>query len=127
MAEAAAHHDEHHDHPNYVKIWGILLALLIVSILGPMLGIQTVTLITAFGIAIVKAYLVAKNFMHINVEPRFVVYLMATMLVFMLLFFAGVAPDVMKFEGSNWVKPEVVQAPSAHGDATGAEASGEHH
>jgi len=127
MAEAAAHHDEHHDHPNYVKIWGILLALLIVSILGPMLGIQTVTLITAFGIAIVKAYLVAKNFMHINVEPRFVVYLMATMLVFMLLFFAGVAPDVMKFEGSNWVKPEVVQAPSGHGDADDAAVSGEHH
>ena len=37
-----------------------------------MFGIQGVTLITAFGIAIVKAYLVAKNFMHINVEPRFV-------------------------------------------------------
>ena len=126
MAEAAAHHDEHHDHPNYVKIWGILLALLIVSILGPMLEIQTVTLITAFGIAIVKAYLVAKNFMHINVEPRFVVYLMATMLVLMLLFFAGSAPDVMKFEGSNWKKPEVVQAPSGHGDAHDAATSGEH-
>lgn len=127
MAEAAVHHDEHHEHPNYVKIWAILLALLIVSVLGPMIGIQAVTLITAFGIAVVKAYLVAKNFMHINVEPKYVVYLMTTMLVFMLLFFAGVAPDVMKFEGSNWVKPEVVQTPSGHGDAHGAETSVEHH
>jgi len=127
MAEAAVHHDEHHEHPNYVKIWAILLALLIVSVLGPMIGIQAVTLITAFGIALVKAYLVAKNFMHINVEPKYVVYLMTTMLVFMLLFFAGVAPDVMKFEGSNWVKPEVVQTPSGHGDAHGAETSVEHH
>jgi hypothetical protein len=92
-----------------------------------MIGIQAVTLITAFGIAVVKAYLVAKNFMHINVEPKYVVYLMTTMLVFMLLFFAGVAPDVMKFEGSNWVKPEVVQTPSGHGDAHGAETSVEHH
>jgi len=127
MAEAAVHHDEHHDHPNYVKIWAILLALLIVSVIGPMFGIRAVTLITAFGIAVVKAYLVAKNFMHINVEPKYVAYLMATMLVFMLLFFAGAAPDVMKFEGSNWVKPEVVQAPSGHGDPHGAETSAEHH
>ena len=38
-----------------------------VSVVGPMLGIRAVTLITAFGIALVKAYLVAKNFMHLNV------------------------------------------------------------
>ena len=92
-----------------------------------MFEIRVVTLITAFGIALVKAYMVAKNFMHINVEPKYVTYLMATMLVFMLLFFAGAAPDVMKFEGSNWVKPEVVQAPSGHGNAHGAETSAEHH
>ena len=36
-----------------------------------------------------KAYLVAKNFMHINVEKRFVPYIVLTVLVFMLLFFAG--------------------------------------
>ncbi len=98
-------HAEHH--VNYVKIWAILLCLLVVSILGPMIGIKAVTLITAFGIAIVKAYLVAKNFMHLNIEPRFAVYLLCTVLVFMLLFFAGAAPDVMKHEGTNWVKPAI--------------------
>ncbi len=103
-------------HPNYVKIWGILLVLLAVSIAGPTLEIKAVTLITAFGIAIVKAYLVAKNFMHLNIEPRYAVYLLCTVLVFMLLFFAGAAPDVMKHEGTNWVKPaiETESAPSAH-------------
>ncbi len=109
---------EHAEHEvNYIKIWLILLALLVVSILGPFLGIKAVTLITAFGIAIVKAYLVAKNFMHLNIEPRYVVYLLLTMLVFMLLLFAGVAPDVMKQEGTNWVKPAVhvePQAPAHH-------------
>jgi caa(3)-type oxidase subunit IV len=104
MAAHAAEH-EHHEHPNYVRIWAILLVLLVISVLGPMIGIQAVTLITAFGIAIVKAYLVAKNFMHLNIEPRFVAYLLTTMLVFMLLFFAGSSPDVMRFEGSNWTKP----------------------
>jgi caa(3)-type oxidase subunit IV len=111
-AEQAEHaaHAEHGEHPNYVKVWAILVVLLIISFLGPFLGIRWVTLLTAFGVAVVKAYMVAKNFMHVNVEPRFVVYLLCTMLIFMLLFFAGVSPDVMKFEGSNWVKP---QAPAA--------------
>ena len=56
----------HHEHPNYVKIWAILVVLLVISVLGPTLEIRVVTLITAFGIAIVKAYLVAVNF----TEPK---------------------------------------------------------
>lgn len=89
-------------HPNYVKIWAILVGLLVVSVCGPMLGIKAVTIFTAFGIALIKAYLVAKNFMHLNIERRFVVYLLLTMLAFMLLLFGGVAPDVMRHSGRNW-------------------------
>jgi caa(3)-type oxidase subunit IV len=102
-------------HTNYVKIWAILLGLLVISVVGPFLGIKVVTLLTAFGIAIVKAYIVAKNFMHLNIQRRFVVYLLLTCLLFMGLFFAGVAPDVMKHEGQNWRKPEVAQSsPGTH-------------
>jgi caa(3)-type oxidase subunit IV len=97
-------HAEHGHHPNYVKIWAILCVLLAISVAGPFVGIKAVTLITAFGIAVVKAYMVAKNFMHITVAKRYVIYLVTTCLVFMLLFFAGVAPDVMKDSGSNWKK-----------------------
>jgi caa(3)-type oxidase subunit IV len=79
--------------------------LLVVSVAGPSSAIPLITLITAFGIAVVKAYLVAKNFMHLNVQPRYVVYILGTTLVFMLLFFAGTAPDVMKHSGDNWQKP----------------------
>jgi len=108
-----------HGSQHYIKVWGILLVLLVVSIFGPFLEIPVVTLITAFGIAFVKAYLVAKNFMHLNVQPGYVGYLLSTCLVFMLLFFAGTAPDVMKKEGENWRKPlVVVQGPATmhHGD-----------
>jgi caa(3)-type oxidase subunit IV len=103
--------DEHHGthHGNYVKIWAILVVLLLISVLGPTLEIKIVTLITAFGIAVVKAYLVVKNFMHLNVQPRFILYLMGTCLVFMLLFFAGTAPDVMKDDGDNWIKLPLAQ------------------
>jgi caa(3)-type oxidase subunit IV len=105
-------HAEAHPHVNYVRIWQILLVLLVVSVLGPLLEIQVVTLITAFGIAVVKAYLVAKNFMHLDQQPRYVLYMLGTALVFMLLFFAGTAPDVMKHAGDNWHKPYVEPLPS---------------
>ena len=98
-------YEEHTHHPNYTKIYVILLVLLVISVVGPMFEIRVVTLLTAFGIAIVKAYLVVKNFMHIDIAKRYVGYLVATSLVFMLLFFAGAAPDVMKAYGTNWKKP----------------------
>jgi caa(3)-type oxidase subunit IV len=113
MTEHADASHETHSHPNYLKVYWTLLALLCVSVVGPMFGIKAVTIITAFGVAAYKAYLVAKNFMHMNLEKPFISYLVMTVVVFMLLFFAGTAPDVMKHEGSNWVKPTWV-AGTAH-------------
>ena len=95
-----------------------------ISIIGPMAEIRLLTLITAFGIAVVKAYLVAKNFMHIDMTQRYVSYLVATCLVFMLLFFAGVAPDVMKAEGTQWRKPLWQQAAAAAQSGAPAEHGG---
>ena len=82
-----------------------LVILLCVSVAGPFLGIFWVTMVTAFGIACVKAYMVATRFMHISFEPKFVTYIVVTALVFMLLFFAATAPDVMQAEGTQWEKP----------------------
>src|SRR5262245_4360388 len=125
MAEHAhpaheAAHAEHaaHEHPNYWRVYFLLLGLLCVSVIGPMFGIRVVTIITAFGVACYKAYLVAKNFMHINVERPFISYLVLTVVVFMLLFFAGTAPDVMRHEGTQWVKPTWV-AGTAHAPPAG--------
>lgn len=97
--------DEHIHPPSfYVKIWGILTVLFAISVAGPMLGIKLVTILTAFGIAIVKAYLVAKNFMHVNIEGRWVAYLLIGMVAFMVVLFWGVAPDVMEHQGQRWQK-----------------------
>ena len=120
MTEHAHASHEAHVHPNYVKVYWTLLALLCVSVIGPMFGVKVVTIITAFGVAAYKAYLVAKNFMHINVEKPFISYLVLTVVVFMVLFFAGTAPDVMKAQGTQWVKPSWIDgsahaAPDAHG------------
>ncbi len=102
--------EAHVHHPNYVKIWAILVALLIVSVVGSMSHIREVVLIAAFGVAVVKAYLVAKNFMHVNVEKRWVPYLLVMCLLFIAILFAGVAPDVMKHSGLNWNKNQANQA-----------------
>ena len=97
-------HHESHGTSHYVKIWAILTVLLVVSICGPMVGIRWLTMVTAFGIAIVKATMVAREFMHLKVERKIVSYILLAMLVLVSIFFFGVAPDVMKAEGTNWVK-----------------------
>lgn len=112
----------HHPHRNYVKIWSILMALLIVSVVGPMAEIRVLTLLTAFGVALVKAYMVAKYFMHLDVEKPIIHWLLVVTLALMVLMFAGLAPDVMKHEGRNWKKAAPAAADHApahdHGDGS---------
>jgi caa(3)-type oxidase subunit IV len=98
------HAESHAHHPNYVKIWAILVGLLAVSVLGPMTGIRAVMLITAFGVALIKAYLVAKNFMHLNVQRPIVHFALGMALLLMVVLYAGLASDVQKDVGRNWTK-----------------------
>jgi len=107
-----------------VKIWAILCGLLVVSVVGPMLEIRVVTMVTAFGIAFVKAYLVATRFMHLNLEKKLVPYMLGTMLALMALMVGAMSPDVMKHEGARWentaakesVKRGMLLHPGAHHD-----------
>ena len=122
---AANHSTPHHGPQYYVKIWAILLVLLIISIIGPELGIRSVTLITAFGIAIVKAVMVAAYFMHLNVEKRIAWLLIGSMFIAMLLFVAGIAPDVGKMEGRNWENRAHKERAALH-QATPAQGGEEH-
>lgn len=104
MAEHAHAHGGGHGDAYYIRIWAILVVLLIVSIIGPEFGIRVVTLITAFGIAIVKAYMVGKHFMHLGIEKKWVTWILFVMLAFMLVMFGGIAPDVLEHDGQNWIK-----------------------
>jgi len=129
------HHSEHHGQAHYVKIWAVLLVLLGISILGPIVAPHVefwflkawmITLITAFGIALVKAYMVAANFMHLNIEKKYISYLLAAMLALMLLFFAGVAPDVMRHDGQNWENVAAKDEVKRGLEEEAARAQGEH-
>ncbi|MBL9143175.1 MAG: cytochrome C oxidase subunit IV family protein [Verrucomicrobiaceae bacterium] len=113
-------HSEGHTHSAkpYLRIYYILLALLVVSIVGPMMGGLTVLLITAFGVAVVKALMVAAYFMHLNVEKKYIWYLLVMAAIFLLVLFFGVAPDVMNKSGVNWKHLDhpapAVTAPAHH-------------
>jgi caa(3)-type oxidase subunit IV len=109
----SGHSDDHGHHPSYIKVYFILLALFIVSVLGPEIAphifgegqegfAQAFVLLIAFGIAFVKAYYVIAYFMYFKFEVKYVNYMLVTTLAFMGLFFSGVSADVMKHEGSNW-------------------------
>ncbi len=130
MAQSHAHTDGHdHDHDahsprHYVKVYVGLLVLLAVSIVGPEVSSHMgaaglyVMLITAFGIAFVKAWLVIKHFMHLPAEKPIAGYILLICLMFLVLFFAGVAPDVHNHDGANWTnlaaKAEIARGMAAH-------------
>ncbi len=103
---------------HYVRIYLFLLGLLVVSVAGPevseridrpvgafgftvSLGLL-VTLVTAFGIAVWKASLVVKHFMHLSVERPIAKLFLAASVLLLALFWGGVAPDVQLHEGRNW-------------------------
>jgi caa(3)-type oxidase subunit IV len=131
-AHAPAHAEGHHGHAprNYVKIWGILVVLLVVSVFGPMIGIRWITLIAAFGVALVKAYMVAKNFMHLDIEKPIVHWILLVALALMVLLYGALAPDIQKGTGMGWKKDAGFHpktAPSHAGEhGTGAAGSTEH-
>lgn len=111
------------NHINYKKIYFILLGLLVLSVAGPFIGIFWVTMVTAFGIALIKANLVIQNFMHLRAEKRLVKWILITSLVLMALFVGGVAPDILRHEGQNWVNTSA-QAAVARGVGGGDHGEG---
>jgi hypothetical protein len=69
-----------------------------------MFGIRWVMLVTAFGVALVKAYIVAKNFMHLDIEKPIVHWILLVALALMVLLYGALAPDVQKGAGQGWKK-----------------------
>ncbi len=108
MTHAHTHADA--PHPNYRKIYITLLILLAISVAGPATGVKWIVLITSFGIAIVKANLVIQNFMHLKWERRIAKIVLIAALALMGVFFFGIAPDIMRHHGENWVNDAAIAA-----------------
>ena len=103
---------------HYVRIYALLLVLLVVSIAGPVVGGtidkqveifgrqiglgMALTLTTAFGIAVWKASLVIKHFMHLSIERPIAKIFLGASVLLLALFWGGVAPDVQLHDGRMW-------------------------
>ena len=127
---------------HYVRVYVVLLVLLAVSIVGPFVGEGlnrqvevfgqsfslgiVITLITAFGIAVVKAWLVIKNFMHLTIERVVPKLFLAASVLLLALFWGGVAPDVQLHEGRLW-ENDAARAAIARGIAEPEEHAEEEH
>ena len=111
--------DTPHAAPSYVTIWALLMLLLLVSLVGPLFEIPLVTLITAFGIALMKALLVSVYFMHLHVEQRYIRYMFCSMVLIIGLLFAGTATDIMRPAGQRWENPAVLEHTREHGSQHG--------
>ena len=80
--------------PSYVTIWAWLVALLVVSLFANYLpGGRTVALLLIFATAVVKAVLVAGNYMHLRWEPRFLYALAILPVLFVLGLLIALFPD----------------------------------
>jgi caa(3)-type oxidase subunit IV len=85
---------EYHGHANYIVTWAVLVVLLGVSLAFSLVS-KALAIFLIFSVAIVKAMLVAGNFMHLRWEPRVLWAIAAIGLVCALCFYFGVYPDIV--------------------------------
>ena len=79
---------------HYVKIWFILLVILGVSLLLGGVGASQAMIAGIFGLAVVKAILVISQFMHIGVEPKFIIGMLLGGLLILVFLYVGTVLDV---------------------------------
>ena len=83
--------DSHSRH--YLKIWIWLLALVVVSVAAASILPKTQALVLIFAVAIVKALLVARNFMHLKNEKAIIYALVLVPLAFVIILLFALFPD----------------------------------
>jgi len=78
---------------HYLIIWVWLLALLVVSVVAASILPKLQAMILIFAVAIIKALLVARNYMHLKNE-RVIIYAMVFVpLAFVLILLFALFPD----------------------------------
>ncbi len=85
----------YHGHPNYVLIWIGLLVLFGLSMLAAYLEHRVLAIGAIFFLAVIKALLVAGNYMHLRYEPKLIWCAMIFALLCLVFLFFGLWPDVV--------------------------------
>ncbi|MBE7411226.1 MAG: cytochrome C oxidase subunit IV family protein [Leptospiraceae bacterium] len=86
---------EYHGHPNYFLIYTVLVGFLLISLVADWIPNHKIAVYLIFVTAIIKAYLVIANFMHLKYEPYALIVLFGFGVCVGLFFFFGVYPDTV--------------------------------
>lgn len=82
--------------PNYVAVWAWLVLLLVVSVAAVYLPLsQAATIAVIFTVAVVKAFLVAVNFMHLRFEQRLIRAIAIVPVLLFLGLILALLPDIV--------------------------------
>ncbi len=88
-------HEAEHPHPNYVAIWTVRVVLLVLGIAVGFVGQPVLGAVLVFGVATIKAFLVAANYMHLKFEPLFVRVILLGGIACVLIALIGLIPDIV--------------------------------
>jgi len=86
--------EAHGVRPNYIAIWGWLVALMGVGLAASFLpGARALAVVLIFATAVAKALLVALNYMHLRFEPRLIYAIALVPVLFLLVLTVALFPD----------------------------------
>jgi caa(3)-type oxidase subunit IV len=78
---------------HYLLIWGWLVALVVVSVTVASVMPKLQAMVLIFTIAIIKALLVARNYMHLKNEKAIIYAIALVPLAFVVILLLGLFPD----------------------------------
>jgi len=84
---------DYHGHPNYTLVYGVLVVLLGLSYLSDFIEMPMLAMTVLFGTAIIKAWLVISNFMHLKYEPAVMWLIPGSGVACLLVLYILVFPD----------------------------------
>jgi caa(3)-type oxidase subunit IV len=82
------------EHPRDLLVWAWLTGLLILSVLASQALPRSIALVLIFGAAVVKALLVAWNYMHLK-RDRLLLYALAIPVLLVILLTLVLFPDIV--------------------------------
>ncbi len=99
-----------HTGPGYVTIWVFLVVLLGAGFLVFEMGFsKTTAILLIFGIAVVKAYLVIRHYMHLKAVPPMLYAIAGVPLILAIAMVLALMPDI----GHNY-RPSLPAAGAEH-------------
>ena len=92
--------NEHsHSGPSHYFVFGVLVVAFAISLVIGSLYQSPVAIASIYIIATLKAFMVIHYFVHLRLEPRWVKYLVISLLLLLAVLFVGLYYDIVSVYG----------------------------